>query len=48
MKKIKIFTLNISVYGVFCSIKHYLMSKYVVYTAIFRNNYAYFRIGYAI
>lgn len=48
MKKIKVFTLKISMYGVFYNIKQYLMSKYTVYTAIFKNNYAYFKIGYTI
>jgi hypothetical protein len=48
MKKIKLFTLNISTYGVFQAIKSYLMQKYVVYTAKLIGNTAYFKIGYSI
>lgn len=51
MKKIKVFSRNfslkVSTYANFEAIKQYLMQKYTVYTAIFKNNIAYFRITYS-
>lgn len=45
-KKFRTFTLHVNVYGVFENIKQYLMQKYTVYTATFKNGIGYFRIGY--
>jgi len=46
VKRFKEFTLKVNVYGVFENVKLYLMSKYSVYSAVFRNGIGYFRVSY--
>lgn len=46
MKKQRTFSLKCDLYSTFSYIKQYLMEKYTVYTAVYRNGIAYFRISY--
>ena len=46
MKRLRIFTLNIDSLSLFTRVREYLMTKYTVYTAVFKHSYALFKIAY--